>query len=144
MWDRFFWQLANIWITLSCMHWYVRKIESIIGVQWGQKNPNPRAHRSSGKRGLPSSPLNGGPEGWDFSGTTEHQWSILFLIYHDCTVQYCVFLLVTSLRSMLTVNDARCKNQLETANKQRIKQWTNAYFIKMDLQELAYQPQYLE
>ena len=28
--------------------------------------------------------------GLDFSGTTEHQWSILFLIYHDCTVQYCV------------------------------------------------------
>ena len=43
------------------------------GVQWGQKNPNPRAHRSSGKRGLPRFPLNGGPEGWDFSGTTEHQ-----------------------------------------------------------------------
>ena len=40
--------------------------------------------------GLPSFPLNGGPEGWDFSGTTEHQWSILFLIYHDRTVQYCV------------------------------------------------------
>ena len=72
------------------MRWYVRKIESIIGVQWGQKNPNPRAHRSSGKRGLPSFPLNGGSEGWDFSGTTEHQWSILFLIYHDRTVQYCV------------------------------------------------------
>ena len=50
-----------------------RQIEYIIGVQWGQKNPNPRAHRSSGKRGLPSFPLNGGPEGWDFSGTTEHQ-----------------------------------------------------------------------
>ena len=33
---------------------------------------------------------NGGPEGWDFSGTTEHQLSILFLIYHDRTVQYCV------------------------------------------------------
>ena len=49
------------------------KIESIIGVQWGQKNPNPKAHRSSGKRGLPSFPLNGGPEGWDFSGTTEHR-----------------------------------------------------------------------
>ena len=59
-------------------------------IQWGQKNPNPRAQRSSGKRGLPSSPLNGGPEGWDFSGTTEHQWSILFLIYHDRTVLYCV------------------------------------------------------
>ena len=42
---------------------------------------------------------------------------------------------------MLTVNDARCINQLETANKQRIKQWTNGYIIKMDLQELAYQPQ---
>ena len=42
---------------------------------------------------------------------------------------------------MFTVNDARCKNQLETANKQHIKQWTNGYFIKMDLQEVAYQPQ---
>ena len=85
--------------------------------------------------------MNGGPEGWDFSGTTEHQWSILFLIYHDRTIQYCVYLLVTSLRSMFTVNDARCTNQLETANKQRIKQWTNGYFIKIDLQEQAYQPQ---
>ena len=65
----------------------VGQIESIIGVQWGQKNPTPRAHRSSGKRGLPF-PLNGGPEGWDFSGTTEHQRSILFLIDHDLTVQY--------------------------------------------------------
>ena len=68
----------------------VGQIESIIGFQWGQKNPNPRAHRSSGKRGLRSFPPKGGPEGWDFSGTTEHQWSILFLIYHDRTVQYCV------------------------------------------------------
>ena len=42
---------------------------------------------------------------------------------------------------MFTVDDARSTNQLETANKQRIKQWTNDYFIKMDLQELAYQPQ---
>ena len=33
----------------------------------GTENPNPRAHRSSEKRGLPSFPLNGGPEGWDFS-----------------------------------------------------------------------------
>ena len=41
---------------------------------------------------------------------------------------------------MFTVNDARCINQPETANKQRIKQWTNGYFIKMGLQELAYQP----
>ena len=71
--DRFFRQRVYIGINRSRMRWYVRKIESIIGVQWGQKNPNPRAHRSSGKRGLPSFPLNGGPEGWDFSGTTEHQ-----------------------------------------------------------------------
>ena len=42
---------------------------------------------------------------------------------------------------MFTVNDVRWTNQLETANKQRTKQWTNGYFIKMDLQELAYQPQ---
>ena len=39
----------------------LRKIESIIGVQWFQKNPNPRAHCSSGKRGLPIFTLNGGP-----------------------------------------------------------------------------------
>ena len=49
------------------MRWYVRKIESITGDQWGQKNPNLRAHRSSGKRGLPSFSLNGRPEDWDFS-----------------------------------------------------------------------------
>ena len=36
------------------------------------------------------SQLNGGPDGWDFSRTTEHQWSILFLIYHDRTVQCCI------------------------------------------------------
>ena len=63
MWERFFQQRANIGITRSCMRWFVRKIESIIGVQWGQKNPDRRAHCSSGKRGLPSFPLNGGAEG---------------------------------------------------------------------------------
>ena len=52
---------------------YVRQIESTVSVQWGQKNPNPRANHSIRKLGLPSFPLNGGPEGWDFSGTTEHQ-----------------------------------------------------------------------
>ena len=31
--------------------------------------------------------------------------------------------------------------QLEKANEQRIKQLTNGYFIKIDLQDLAYQPQ---
>ena len=56
-------------------------IEYIIGVQWGPKNPNLRVQCSSGKRGLRSFPLNGGPEGWHFSGTTECQWSIIFLIY---------------------------------------------------------------
>ena len=123
------------------MRWYVRYIESIIDVQWGQKNPNLRAHRFSGKRGLPSFPLNGGSEGWDFSGTTEHQWAILFLIYHDRTVQYCVIFVgdVTEIDvySQWRVLDT---NQLETATKQHIKQWTNGYFIKMDLQELAYRP----
>ena len=91
-------------------------IESIIGVQWGQKNPNPRAHRSSGKRGLPSFPLNGGPEGCDFSGTTEHQWSILFLIYHDRTVQCNI---------CWWRHWGRCKQSMTRAvriNKQRIVQ----------------------
>ena len=54
----------------------------------GTEKSQPEGPPSSGKRGLPSFPLNGGPEGWDFFGTTEHQWSILFLIYHDRTVQY--------------------------------------------------------
>ena len=68
------------------MRWYVRKIESIIGVQWGEKNPNPRAHRSSGKRGFPSFLLNGGPEGWDFSGTTET--NDRFFFSYTTTVRY--------------------------------------------------------
>ena len=41
MWARFFRQQGNIEITRSCMHWYVRKIESIIGVQWGKKKSQP-------------------------------------------------------------------------------------------------------
>ena len=40
---------------------------------------------------------------------------------------------------MFPVNDALCTNQLEAAIKQHIKQSTNGYLIKMDLQELAYQ-----
>ena len=55
-----------------------------------------------------------------------------FFFSYTTTVRYSTvfYLLMTSLRSMFTVNDARCINQLETANKQRIKQWTNGYFIK--------------
>ena len=30
--------------------------ESIVGVQWGQGNPNPRVHRASGKRGFAEFP----------------------------------------------------------------------------------------
>ena len=52
--------------------------ESIIGVQWFQKNPNPRAHRSVGNSVSLVSHWNGGPSGWDFSVPTEHQWWILF------------------------------------------------------------------
>ena len=35
---------------------YCIKRESIIGVQWGQGNPNPRVHCSSGKRGFAEFP----------------------------------------------------------------------------------------
>ena len=47
-----------------------------------------------------------------------------FFFSYTTTVRYSTvwYLLVTSLRSMFTVNDARCTNQLETANKQCIKQ----------------------
>ena len=57
--------------------------ESIIGVQWFQKNPNPRVHRSVGNSASLVSHWNGGPSGWDFSVPTEHQWWILF-VPHRC------------------------------------------------------------
>ena len=65
-----------------------------------------------------------------------------FLSYTNCkfsdrTVR-CSIIIVGDVTQ---VDDAGCTNQLETATKQRIKQLTNGYFIKMDLQELAYQPQ---
>ena len=65
-------------------------MESIFGVQWGQKNPNQRAHRSSGKRGLPSFPLNGGPKGWDFSRTTDSFSHIPNSKFSDRTVRYSI------------------------------------------------------
>ena len=60
-------------ITMSSLvflptDWYY---ESIIGVQWGQENLNPRARCSSGIGGLPRFQLKGGPEGWDFPGATD-------------------------------------------------------------------------
>ena len=54
------------------------------------KNPNPRAHRSSGKRGLPSFPLNSGPEVGIFMEPLNTNDRFFFLIYHDRTVPYCV------------------------------------------------------
>ena len=45
-----------------------RQKESIIGVQWGQENPNSKVHRSSGKRGFPSSPQERWTGGLGFSG----------------------------------------------------------------------------
>ena len=54
--------------------------ESIIGVQWFQKNLNPRVHRSVGNSASLVSHWNGGPSGWDFSVPTEHQWCILFIL----------------------------------------------------------------
>ena len=40
--------------------------ESIIGVQWFQKNPNPRVQRSVGNTASLVSHWNDGPSGWDF------------------------------------------------------------------------------
>ena len=116
MCDRFFRQRAYIGITHSCMRWYVRKIESIIGVQWGQKNPNRRVHRSSGKRGLPSFPLNGGPQGWDFFLEPLNTNDRFFFSY-TTTLRYST---VISFGDVTELDDARCTNQLERANKQRI------------------------
>ena len=47
-----------------------------------------------------------------------------FFFSYTTTVRYSTvyYLLVTSLRSMFTVNDARCINKLARANKRRIKQ----------------------
>ena len=47
--------------------------ESIIGVQWGQGNPNPRVHRSSGKRGFAEFPTGSVERGLGFPGSTVHQ-----------------------------------------------------------------------
>ena len=58
--------------------------ESIIGVQWFQKYPNPRVHRSVGNSASLVSHWNGGPSGWDFSVPTEHQWWILFIPHPWC------------------------------------------------------------
>ena len=55
--------------------------EPIIGVQWFQKNPNPRVHRSVRNSASLVSHWNGGPSGWDFSVPTEHQWWILFILH---------------------------------------------------------------
>ena len=79
-----------------------------------------KAQHSSGKRGLPSFPPNGGPEGWVSSGTTETN-DRFFFSYTISTVLYNISLFVASLRSMFTVNDARCTSELETAYKQHIK-----------------------
>ena len=44
-------------VYVRALHWpHVRQRESIIGVQWGQGNPNPRVNRSSGKRGVAEFP----------------------------------------------------------------------------------------
>ena len=56
--------------------------ESIIGVQWFQKNPNSRVRRSVGNSASLVSHLNGWPSGWDFSVSTEHQWWILFISFY--------------------------------------------------------------
>ena len=80
MWDRFLRQQAYIGITRSRMRWYVRKIESIIGVEWRQENPNPRAQRSSGKRGLPSFPLERWARGLGFS--CQHSTPMMDSISH--------------------------------------------------------------
>ena len=73
----------------------VCKINSnIIGVQWGPKNPNLRAHFSSGKRGLPSFLLNGGPEGGIFleplNANDRLFFSYINSTFSDRKVRYCI------------------------------------------------------
>ena len=48
--------LTALTSKIQCRRVSARKRESIIGVQWGQGNPNPRVHRSSGKRGFAEFP----------------------------------------------------------------------------------------
>ena len=67
--------------------------------------------------------MYGGPEGWDFFLEPLNTNGRFFFSY-TTTVRYSTvfYLLMTSLGSMFKVNDARCVNQLETANNQRMKQ----------------------
>ena len=53
--------------------------ESVIGVQWFEKNPNPWVHRSVGNSKSLVYHWKGWPTGWNFSVPTEHQWWILFI-----------------------------------------------------------------
>ena len=55
--------------------------ESIIDFQCRQENPNPRGHRSSGKRGLPSFPLERWTIGLGFS--CPHWISMIDFIYQS-------------------------------------------------------------
>ena len=86
----------------------------------GDRKSQPKGPPFEWETRLASFPLNGGPEGWDFLeplNTNDR-----FFFSYTCTnskfsermVGTCtVYLLVTSLRSMFTVNDARCTYQLE-------------------------------
>ena len=87
-------QLFVFFISLGLVLLCEIKKESIIGVQWGQKDPNQRVHHSSGKRGLPSFSLNGRLEVGLFLELLNTNDRLFFSYtnstFSDCMVRYCL------------------------------------------------------
>ena len=77
----------------------MRKIESILNIQWGHENFDLRTHCSHLMVDLRVG---------IFSGNTEQYWSILFFTYH--LAMYCIIFVNDVTELMLTVNDTRYKS----------------------------------
>ena len=76
---------------------YVRKRESIIGAQWGRKIPTQGPTGQVRNEACRVSPLNGGPEGWDFLEPLNGN-NRLFFSHTFSDVLYNAYLLVRPLR----------------------------------------------
>ena len=119
-------RLASQGLPSDDKQWSEGQIESIIGVQWGQKNPNPRAHLSSGQASFPT-------ERWTRGlGFFWNHWTPMidsFSHIPNRRVQYSTYMLVMSLRSMFTVNvQFNLKQRINSAlnNEQMVilSKWT--------------------
>ena len=89
----------RVFITSIC----IKKLQFMfcIGVYWGQGNPNQRVNPFLWETRLAEFPLEGWSRGWDVSVDTEHQWSIVFLTYHNRIVlqmaPLCLYMIISEI-----------------------------------------------